>query len=67
MSDIDHYLAMICAMEEIAPPAREAAIERLRSFARDTYRTDLPEGHVTLLRRHDASPRLDHFSHRPSP
>jgi hypothetical protein len=58
MSDIDDLLAAIEARERkfgcmIRPPATPEAIERLRRFARDTLRTDLPEGYLTFLGRND--------------
>jgi hypothetical protein len=58
MSDIDDLLADINTEQRefaqmIWPPASQGAIERLRRFARDELRTDLPEGYVTLLGRND--------------
>jgi hypothetical protein len=58
MSDIDDLLAAInvrkCKFAQaVSPPASPEAIERLRRFARDTLRTDLPEGHVRFLGRND--------------
>jgi hypothetical protein len=58
MSDIDDLLAAIDARERkfggtLEPPASPEAIERLRRLARDTLRTDLPEGYVTFLRSSD--------------
>jgi hypothetical protein len=54
MSDIDDLLVTINAdAQMIRPPASPEAIERLRRFARETLRTDLPEGYVTFLRRND--------------
>jgi hypothetical protein len=58
MSDIDNLLAAISAElresgHTIPPPASPEAIERLRRYARDTLRTDLPEGYVTFLGRTD--------------
>jgi hypothetical protein len=58
MSDIDDLLAAIDARKRkfartMRPPASAEAIERLRRFAWDTLRTDLPEGYVTFLGRSD--------------
>jgi hypothetical protein len=58
MSDVDKLLAVIDAEERkfgetIQLPASPEAIERLRRFARDSLRTDLPEGYVTFLGRTD--------------
>ena len=58
MSDIDNLLAVIDAQERkfrrtIRPPASPEAIEGLRKFARDTLRTDLPQGYVTFLGKTD--------------
>ena len=58
MSDIDDLLAAIDARKRkfartMRPPAPAEAIERLRRFAWDTLRTDLPEGYVTFLGRSD--------------
>jgi hypothetical protein len=58
MSDIDDLLAAVDTRKRefaqtIRPPASPEAIERLRRLARDTLRTDLPEGYVTFLRRND--------------
>ena len=58
MSEIDDLLAGINAEERkfkqpIRPPASPEAITRLRKLARDTLRTDLPEGYVTFLGKTD--------------
>jgi hypothetical protein len=58
VSDIDDLLAAINAKQRefaqtILPPASPVAIERLRRYARDTLRTELPEGYVTFLGRTD--------------
>ena len=53
MFDIDELLAAINAEEPTRPPASPEAIERLRRYARDTLRTDLPEGYLTFLARND--------------
>ena len=58
MSDIDDLLARVDASkrelgETIQPPASPEAIERVRRLARETLRTDLPEGYVTFLRRNE--------------
>jgi hypothetical protein len=58
MSEIDDLLAAMSAREPkfartAPPPASPEAIERLRGYARDTLRTDLPEGYVTFLGRSD--------------
>jgi hypothetical protein len=58
MSDVDDLLAAINAelrefAQTISPPASPEAIERLRRYARDTFRTNLPEGYVTFLGRND--------------
>jgi hypothetical protein len=54
MSDIEDLLAAIDARKRkfartMRPPASPEAIERLRRYARDTLRTDLPESYVTFL------------------
>jgi hypothetical protein len=58
MSDFDDLLAAINAHERkfagtIRPPASPEAIERLRRFARDTLRIDLPDSYVTFLGKND--------------
>ena len=58
MSDIDDILAAISARKRefgrmLRPPASPDAIERLRRYARDTLRTDLPEGYITFLGKND--------------
>jgi hypothetical protein len=58
MSDIDGLLAAINARKRqfartMRPSAPPEAIERLRRYARDTLRTELPEGYVTFLGRTD--------------
>jgi hypothetical protein len=39
--------------QTIWPPAAEAAIDRLRAHARETLKTQAPEGYTALLRRRD--------------
>jgi hypothetical protein len=39
--------------QTIWPPAAEEAIDRLRAHARETLKTEAPEGYVALLRRND--------------
>lgn len=58
MSDIDDLISAINAdkrrfAQVIWPPASPEAVERLRKFARDTLRTNLPEGYITFLGRND--------------
>jgi hypothetical protein len=58
VSDIDDLLAEINDEQRefeqtIWPPASPDAIKRLRRFAQDTLRTDLPEDYVTFLGRND--------------
>jgi len=58
MSAIDDLLVKINAEQRefdqmIRPPASPDAIARLRTLARDTLQTDLPEDYVTFLGRND--------------
>jgi hypothetical protein len=58
MSDIDDLIADINAekrqfRQTIRPPASADAIARLRTLARDTMQTDLPEDYVSFLGRND--------------
>jgi hypothetical protein len=58
MSPIDDLLGAINAElresgRALPSPASPEAIERLRRYVRDTFRTDLPEGYVTFLGRND--------------
>jgi hypothetical protein len=58
MSEIDNLLAAIHAekrefKELIRPPASSEAIERLRRYARDALRTELPKGYLTFLGKND--------------
>lgn len=39
--------------QTIWPPASEEAINRVRSYARDTLQAELSDGYVALLRRND--------------
>jgi hypothetical protein len=39
--------------QTIWPPADEETIDRLRAHTRETLKTELPEGYITLLRRND--------------
>jgi hypothetical protein len=58
MSDLEELLDRIDAEKRdfdqtVWPPASPAAIERLRAYARDTLRTELPAGYIAFLKRND--------------
>jgi len=58
MPEIDELLRRIEAEKRefdqtVQPPAAPAAIERLRTHARDSLRTELPDGYVRFLQHAD--------------
>ena len=58
MPEIDELLRRIEAEKRefdqtVQPPAASAAIERLRTHARDSLRTELPDDYVRFLQRAD--------------